>query len=77
MRVRSGLLRFWSFAFERNGRPVARVEKRWTGLFAEAFTDRDTFRITWDPALSPDERLVLLAAALFVDLRYFEEKARR
>jgi hypothetical protein len=75
LRVRSGLLRFWRFDFERNGRPVARVEKRWSGLLSEAFTDRDLFRLSFDPALGEEERLVLLAAALFVDLRYFERKA--
>jgi uncharacterized protein YxjI len=75
LRVRSGVLRFWRFDFERNGRAVARVEKKWAGLLSEAFTDRDVFRLSFDPAVPPDERLVLLAAALFVDLRYFERKA--
>jgi uncharacterized protein YxjI len=74
MRVRSGPFRPWRFDLERNGRAVARVEKRWSGLLAEAFTDRDTFRVTFDPALRDDERLVVVAAALFVDLRYFEVK---
>jgi uncharacterized protein YxjI len=75
MQVRSGLFRPWRFDFERNGRTVARVEKRWSGLLAEGFTDRDDFRVTLDPALGDDERLVVLAAAIFVDLRYFERKA--
>jgi uncharacterized protein YxjI len=75
LRVRSGLFRPWRFDFERNGREVARVEKRWSGVLAEAFTDRDSFRVTLDPALGDDERLLVLAAAIFVDLRYFERKA--
>lgn len=74
MRVRSGLFRPWRFDLERNGRMVARVEKRWSGLLSEAFTDRDNFRVTFDPALREEERLVVIAAALFVDLRYFERK---
>lgn len=75
MQVRSGLFRPWRFDFERNGRVVAKVEKRWSGLLAETFTDRDQFRVTFDPALGDDERLLVLAAAMFVDLRYFEAKA--
>jgi uncharacterized protein YxjI len=75
LRVRSGILRWWRFDFERNGRVVARVDKRWSGLLGELFTDRDVFRVTFEPALDADERLVLLAAAIFVDLRYFERKA--
>lgn len=74
LRVRSGVLRFWRFDFERNGRPVASVQKKWSGLLSEAFTDRDVFRLSFDAALGEEERLVLLAAALFVDLRYFERK---
>jgi uncharacterized protein YxjI len=75
LRVRSGIFRPWRFDFERNGRPVARVEKKWSGLLSEAFTDRDNFRVVYDPALGGDERLALLAAAIFVDLVYFERKS--
>jgi len=77
MQVRSGLFSFWTFIFERNGREVARVEKKWSGLVSELFTDRDTFRILFvDPSLSDSERLLLLASGLFIDLQYFERKAR-
>ncbi len=76
MTVRSPFWRFWTFPFEKAGRTVAVVEKRWTGLLAEAFTDKDTFRVRFDdPALSPAERALVLGAALFVDLLYFERKA--
>jgi uncharacterized protein YxjI len=75
LRVRSPVWRLWTFAFERQGAEVARVEKRWTGLLAEVFTDRDTFRLTFSPSASATERLLVLAASLFVDLVYFERKA--
>ena len=74
MRVRSGLFRPWRFDFERNGRAVARVQKRWTGLLTEAFTDTDSFGVSFEPSLGAHERLLVLAAALFVDLKYFERK---
>jgi uncharacterized protein YxjI len=75
MRVRSGLFRPWRFDFERNGRAVARVQKRWRGLLTETFTDTDTFGVSFEPSLGAEERLLVLAAALFVDLRFFERKA--
>ncbi len=75
LRVRSPFWRLWTFAFERQGAEVARVEKRWSGLLAEVFTDRDTFRLTFGPSASASERLLVLAASLFVDLVYFERKA--
>jgi uncharacterized protein YxjI len=75
MRVRSGIFRPWRFDFERNGRAVARVQKRWTGLLTEAFTDSDSFGVSFEPSLGAAERLLVLAAAVFVDLRYFERKA--
>ena len=75
LRVRSGLLRPWRFDLERNGRAVARVQKRWSGALSEVFTDRDTFQLTFDQAAREEERLLVLAAALFVDLRYFERKS--
>lgn len=75
LRVRSPVWRLWTFAFERRGAEVARVEKRWTGLLAEVFTDRDSFRLTFGPSASGTERLLVLAASLFVDLVYFERKA--
>lgn len=75
LRVRSGLFRPWRFDFERNGRAVARVQKRWTGMLVEAFTDTDSFGVSFEPALGAQERLLVLAAAVFVDLRFFERKA--
>ncbi len=54
----------------------ARILKKWTGLFAEGFTDKDRFRLEYvDPELTLDERAILVAAALFIDLNYFEKKA--
>lgn len=74
--VSSPLWRPWTFPFERGGAVAAVVAKKWAGLLTEAFLDKDSFRVEFaDPALTADERLVLLAAALFIDLQYFEQKA--
>lgn len=76
LEMRSGLFRVWTFPFFRGGEEVARVEKKWGGLVAEAFTDADRFRVRFSGALSADERKLLLAAGLFVDLQYFERQAQ-
>lgn len=76
LRVSSPIWRPWTFAFEREGRELARVEKKWSGMLQEAFTDADRFRIAFQsPELSFDERALVLAAGIFIDLQYFEHKA--
>jgi hypothetical protein len=76
MTVSSPLWKPWTFPFVRDGREVAFVRKRWSGLMREAFLDADNFKIEFtDPSLSEDDRGLLLAAGLFVDLQYFEKKA--
>ena len=74
--VRSPLWRPWTFSFERDGRELARVEKKWSGMLQEAFTDADRFRVAFEsPELGLDERSLVLAAGIFIDLQYFEKKA--
>jgi uncharacterized protein YxjI len=75
MTVRSPLWSPWTFRVLRRGKVVAEIKKRWTGLLAEAVTDKDRFTVdVQDATLNLDERRLLLAAALFVDLVYFETK---
>jgi uncharacterized protein YxjI len=74
--VSSPFWRPWTFTFERNGNPVATIRKRWSGALKEMFTDADNFAVEFTPGpLSPVERRLLVAAALFVDLMFFEKKA--
>ncbi len=76
MEVASPLLKFWTFSFRRQNREVALVQKKWSGLFSEVFTDKDMFKIEYkDQSLSAPDRLLVLAASIFVDLLYFERKA--
>ena len=76
LEVSSPIWRIWTFPFIRNGILSAEVKKKWSGLLTEAFTDKDTFSIqVHDPSLKEEERKLLLASALFIDLLYFEKKA--
>lgn len=75
--VESPLWHPWTFAFRRLGNLVGAVKKRWSGGLTELFTDADNFLVDYLPGpLTGLERRLLLAAALFIDLVYFEQKAR-
>lgn len=76
--VRSPLHKLWTFTFmQPDGQEAAVVNKQWSGALKEVFTDADNFRLEYiDRSLSNDQKLLILAAALFIDLRYFERKAR-
>ena len=76
MQVSSPFWRLWTFPFVARGAEVASVKKKWSGLLAEAFTDKDSFAVDYgDDALGEAERQLVLAAAIFIDLQYFERKA--
>jgi uncharacterized protein YxjI len=76
MTVSSPLWRLWTFPFMKGERRVATVAKKWSGLLTEGLTDTDRFRIEFeDPRLTAEERQLLLAAALFIDIQYFERQA--
>lgn len=77
MEVASPIWRIWTFEFFHQGKPIAAVRKKWSGFLSEMFTDKDNFMVELsDSSLSNDERLLVLTAAIFVDLKYFEHKAR-
>lgn len=77
MDVSSPVWKIWTFPFTRQGRQVAVVKKKWSGLLAEAFTDKDTFSLEiQDASLNEDIRRLLLASALYIDIMFFEKKAQ-
>ncbi len=74
--VTSPIWRPWTFTFERGERAVATIRKRWSGGLKELFLDADNFAVELQPGpLSPVERRLLLCAAIFVDLMFFEKKS--
>lgn len=76
MTVRSPLWRIWTFRFMKNDNELAVVTKKWGGVLKEAFLDADSFALHFTArTLSSEQRVLLLAGALFIDLRYFENKA--
>jgi len=75
--MRSGFFKVWTFPFFRGETQVAVIEKKWSGVLTEMFTDKDNFRVAFmDPSITAEQRMLILAAAVFVDLQYFERKAQ-
>lgn len=50
------------------GTEVARVTKQWRGLLTEAFTDADSYAVTFEATTTEPMRSLALASALSVDL---------
>jgi uncharacterized protein YxjI len=64
----------WTFGFVRGARELAVLRKKFPGVL-EMVTDKDTFQIDFtEPRLDEHVRLLLLMAALLVDLAYFEKQ---
>lgn len=74
--MKSPFWRPWRFPFCRDKVEVAIVEKKFSGIFSEIFTDKDNFVLTYlDAKLGIEDRALLLSAAIFIDLAFFEKKA--
>lgn len=80
LKVNSPLWRLWTFRFmDLRQSQVAMVEKKWGGVLKEFFLDADTFKLSINsshPSLDESLRNTLVASSLFIDLQYFERKAR-
>lgn len=75
MEVASPIWKIWTFNFMAQGQQVAQVLKQWSGIFTEGFTDKDNFMIQFtSPKLSDEEKTIVMASAVFIDLLYFENK---
>jgi hypothetical protein len=74
MTMNSPLLKLWTYPFLKDGAEAGCVRKKWSGL-QEIVLDADNFVVELGPQLTVSERWLVLAAALFIDLKYFERKA--
>ena len=54
------------------GNIVSTLEKRNPGCFRACYTNSDDFSLVFPAGISTEDKALLLAAALFVDYRYFE-----
>lgn len=71
--IRSPLLKIWTFEVKSRGRTVGEIQKKWSGALSELFTDKDNFIINFsDSGLDHEERILILATSLLIDIVYFE-----
>ena len=73
--VSSPIWRIWTFPIKKDGTEVAKIEKKWSGALTELFTDADNFKATFESSLKEDDKKLIISAAIFIDLQYFEKKA--
>jgi uncharacterized protein YxjI len=56
------------------------VERQWSGLFNRMFTDKDAYMVTFPKSLAkdwnPEEKLILLSAAVSIDFDYYEDRRK-
>lgn len=79
-RVMGPLWRPWTFRIlDAEGREVACVTKKWSGLGREYFTDADRFLVDMggDVDWSLSQRAVIFAAAMSIDFDFFENNQSR
>ncbi len=73
--ARSSLFHPWTFHFQQQGIELAIVRKRWSNFWQETMTDADNYEIELLPALRDGKlRQMILAAALAIDLTWFEDR---
>lgn len=75
MEVSSPIWKIWTFTFMHQGAQIAQVKKKWSGLLAEGFTDKDNFAVEFtSPSMTEQEKTLVMTSAVFIDLLYFENK---
>jgi uncharacterized protein YxjI len=71
--IRSPFWKVWTFpVLSNSGQEIATISKKWGGLLSEIFTDSDTFGIEFG-SVADEHKPILLAAAISIDLDFFED----
>jgi uncharacterized protein YxjI len=65
-------LRPWTFELRVNQQPVGMIQKRWSGLLKEAFTDADNFGVDLQAVDDPRMKALAFAATVLIDVCHFE-----
>ena len=53
------------------------IQKKWSGLAKEAFTDADNFGVTFPPDWPVEKKTLALGAVFLIDFVHFEDKGNR
>lgn len=71
-RLRGPFFRPWTFHIEENGTHVGRIQKQWSGLGKELFTDADNFGVVFEQVRDARLRTLAVAATFLLDFVHFE-----
>ncbi len=76
-RIKAPFWRLWTFPiFNLPGeRQVGVITKNWGGVIKEVFSDADKFQVQF-PKWEPQKKAIVLAAAISIDLDYFEKNSK-
>jgi uncharacterized protein YxjI len=66
------ILRPWTFEIRQGDRVLGMVQKKWTGLGKEIFTDADNFGVDLARVEDPRLKLLAFAAVVLIDIVHFE-----
>ena len=68
----------WTFEIRLHGseQPSGAIQKRWSGMLKEVFTDADNFGIDLEAVADPALRALLFAATVLIDVVHFERAKR-
>ncbi|KAL9656663.1 hypothetical protein ABK040_002934 [Willaertia magna] len=63
----------WTFYIEKNGERVGSIQKKFSGIVKELFTDADNFGVEFPVNATPMEKAILFGATFLIDFLYFED----
>jgi uncharacterized protein YxjI len=68
------ILKPWTFQIQLPGstQQVGVIQKKWSGLLKEAFSDADNFWVAYESIEDPQLRALLFAATVLIDIVHFE-----
>jgi uncharacterized protein YxjI len=72
--LRGPFFKPWTFHIEQNGQQVGLIQKRWSGLGKEMFTDADNFGVTFENVRDARLRSLVVAATFLLDFVHFENR---
>ena len=62
----------WTFCVNRNGKEIGKIQKKFSGLLKELFTDSDNFGVYFPKEMSINEKCLIFASTFLIDMVYFE-----
>jgi len=67
------ILRPWTFEIRAGERVLGMIQKKWSGLGKEMFTDADNFGVDLQQVADPKLKLLAFAAVVLIDIVHFEK----